>query len=319
MGARRRDRRRRGCATGRRSRTTTPGRGGRRAADELHAPGRPRVAPALKDTSVAEIERRLDALRASSDAALAADERDHAHGLGAARVVEGGGARVARAGPAHPVADDPAPPRSRCEGRAARRRGRPGVLPGPAGHDDLRRGGAASGCAARRAKAPASVVVPLQIPDLPGVPPLARPAAASARPVFEQLVGVSDRLIVDSSEWGGSLPAAYREARASSSVASPSPISPGPARSRSAPGSPSCGRGSRRRRCCRSEARRPSAAPRGVAPLAATPRPPPAPRGGARPARRGRRRAGSRPPAARALGRRHALGRARGVRARPGV
>ena len=50
------------------------------------------------------------------------------------------------------------------------------------------------------AEAPASVVVPLQLPDLPvflrwrGPPPFGR------RP-FEQLTGVADRLIVDSREW----------------------------------------------------------------------------------------------------------------------
>ena len=50
------------------------------------------------------------------------------------------------------------------------------------------------------AEAPASVVVPLQLPDLPvflrwrGRPPFGRAP-------FEQLVGVTDRLIVDSREW----------------------------------------------------------------------------------------------------------------------
>ena len=50
------------------------------------------------------------------------------------------------------------------------------------------------------AEAPASVVVPLQLPDLPvflrwrGRPPFGRPP-------FEQLIGVTDRLIVDSREW----------------------------------------------------------------------------------------------------------------------
>jgi glucose-6-phosphate dehydrogenase assembly protein OpcA len=59
----------------------------------------------------------------------------------------------------------------------------------------------------RTARAPASVVVPLQIPDLPvflrwrGKPPFGRPE-------LDQLVRVSDRLIVDSGEWPG-LPRAY--------------------------------------------------------------------------------------------------------------
>ena len=59
----------------------------------------------------------------------------------------------------------------------------------------------------RRAEAPASIVTPLLITDLPaflrwrGQPPFGAPA-------LEQLVGVADRLVVDSSEWDD-LPAAY--------------------------------------------------------------------------------------------------------------
>jgi len=59
----------------------------------------------------------------------------------------------------------------------------------------------------RTARAPASVVVSLLLPDLPvflrwrGKPPFAKDE-------FEQLVGVTDRLIVDSGEWAG-LPRAY--------------------------------------------------------------------------------------------------------------
>ena len=48
-----------------------------------------RVATTLKDVSVDEVERRLDALE-SHDEIRSADERPHAHGLGAARVVPGG-------------------------------------------------------------------------------------------------------------------------------------------------------------------------------------------------------------------------------------
>lgn len=57
------------------------------------------------------------------------------------------------------------------------------------------------------AKAPASIVVPLQIPNLPvflrwrGRPPFGTGP-------YEQLLGTSDRLIVDSTEWEG-LPRAY--------------------------------------------------------------------------------------------------------------
>lgn len=60
----------------------------------------------------------------------------------------------------------------------------------------------------RRALAPASVVVPLLLVDLPaflrwrGEPPFGDAA-------FEGLVDVVDRLIVDSTEWSGDLPAAY--------------------------------------------------------------------------------------------------------------
>jgi glucose-6-phosphate dehydrogenase assembly protein OpcA len=59
----------------------------------------------------------------------------------------------------------------------------------------------------KRAKAPASIVLPLLIADLPtfcrwrGEPPWGKPE-------LEQLVGVCDRLVVDSSEWTG-IPKAY--------------------------------------------------------------------------------------------------------------
>jgi len=59
-----------------------------------------------------------------------------------------------------------------------------------------------------RAKAPASIVLPLLIPDLPvfirwrGLPPWGAPE-------LDQLLGVVDRLIVDSTEWDD-LPVAYR-------------------------------------------------------------------------------------------------------------
>lgn len=60
-----------------------------------------------------------------------------------------------------------------------------------------------------RALAPASVIEPLLLPDLPaflrwrGLPPFGDPA-------FEGLLGVVDRLIVDSTEWPG-LPAPYEQ------------------------------------------------------------------------------------------------------------
>src|SRR5436190_18342514 len=60
-----------------------------------------------------------------------------------------------------------------------------------------------------RSKAPASVVEPLLVPDLP-VFSRWRGRPGFGEPEFEQLVDVVDRLIVDSSEWGD-LPDAYRE------------------------------------------------------------------------------------------------------------
>ena len=61
----------------------------------------------------------------------------------------------------------------------------------------------------KRAKAPASIVHPLLISDLPafcrwrGEPPWGEPE-------LEQLVGVCNRLVVDSSEWAG-IPGAYEQ------------------------------------------------------------------------------------------------------------
>ena len=65
------------------------------------------------------------------------------------------------------------------------------------------------GLGGKRARAPASIVQPLLIADLPtfcrwrGLPPWGKPE-------LEQLVDVCDRLVVDSSEWRG-LPGAYRD------------------------------------------------------------------------------------------------------------
>jgi len=60
-----------------------------------------------------------------------------------------------------------------------------------------------------RSKAPASIVEPLLVPDLP-VFSRWRGRPGFGEPEFEQLVDVVDRLIVDSSEWDD-LPRAYRE------------------------------------------------------------------------------------------------------------
>jgi glucose-6-phosphate dehydrogenase assembly protein OpcA len=60
----------------------------------------------------------------------------------------------------------------------------------------------------RRSRAPASIVEPLLLPDLPvflrwrGLPPFAGDE-------FEQLADVVDRLIVDSTEWNAEVPRAY--------------------------------------------------------------------------------------------------------------
>ena len=62
----------------------------------------------------------------------------------------------------------------------------------------------------RRSRAPASIVEPLLLPDLPvflrwrGLPPFGSDE-------FDQLADVTDRLIVDSTEWDGEVPGAYVE------------------------------------------------------------------------------------------------------------
>jgi glucose-6-phosphate dehydrogenase assembly protein OpcA len=162
------------------------------------------VAPTLKDTSVAEIERRLQAVRPHEQGAQRTNVLTHMAWVpprwsrAAERVLEG-------LGPMHPsrtilLHPDPKAGADRLDADVA--------------HDCF----GASGrlvCAevirvwlrGRTAKAPASVVVPLELPDLPaflrwrGKPPFGRRE-------FEQLVGVADRLIVDSAEWEG-LPRAY--------------------------------------------------------------------------------------------------------------
>ena len=162
------------------------------------------MAKALISTSVGEIERRLEEAREDDEPSLRTSVLTHMAWVppewsrAAARVMEGLGARVpSRTLLLHP---DPAAKEDRLDAEIEREQ-----FPG-GGHDI---------CAeivhlwlrGRTAKAPASVVVPLQIPDLPvflrwrGRPPFGKPE-------LEQLVGVSDRLIVDSTEWLG-LPAAY--------------------------------------------------------------------------------------------------------------
>jgi len=59
-----------------------------------------------------------------------------------------------------------------------------------------------------RARHPSSVVVPLLVADLPVFCRWRGRPAFDA--VFDDLIGVVDRLIVDSTEWGDDLPSAYR-------------------------------------------------------------------------------------------------------------
>ena len=161
------------------------------------------MAPALKDTSTDEIERWLDEIQPHGYGGQRSNVLTHVAWVppqwsrAATRVLEGLGARhPSRTIMLHP---DPKAAADRidaqvdhdCFGEGER------LLCVEVIHIWLR---------GETAHAPASVVVPLQLPDLPaflrwrGKPPFGRPE-------FEQLIGVSDRLIVDSSEWGDGLPA----------------------------------------------------------------------------------------------------------------
>jgi hypothetical protein len=162
------------------------------------------MAQALTQTSVDEIERRLEEVREGEEPAQRTSVLTHMAWVprewqqAADRVLEGLGPRVpSRTLLLHP---DPGSSANGIDAEIDHE-----CFPG-GGHDVCAevvrlwlRGAAA--------KAPASVVVPLQIPDLPvflrwrGKPPFGRGE-------LEQLVRVSDRLIVDSTEWPG-LPAAY--------------------------------------------------------------------------------------------------------------
>ncbi len=163
------------------------------------------MATTLKGVSVEEVERRLDTLEAHDGSDQRTSVLTHMAWVpprwsrAAARVMEGLGARVpSRTLILHP---DPGARADRLDARIEHE-----VLPGTEDkvcaevvHLWLRGG---------TARVPASVVVSLLLPDLPaflrwrGRPPLGKPE-------FEQLLEVSDRLIVDSGEWPG-LPGAYR-------------------------------------------------------------------------------------------------------------
>jgi hypothetical protein len=162
------------------------------------------MAQALTHTSVDEIERRLEEIREGEEPAQRTSVLTHMAWVppewapAAERVLEGLGPRI----PSRTILLHP-DPRASAKGIDAEVAHE--CFPG-GGHDV---------CAevvriwlrGATARAPASVVVPLQIPDLPvflrwrGRPPFGRSE-------LDQLTRVSDRLIVDSTEWAG-LPGAY--------------------------------------------------------------------------------------------------------------
>jgi len=163
------------------------------------------VAETLKDTTVVEIERCLDALQVHEEQA---EQRTsvltHMAWVppewtrAAERVLEGLGPRH----PSRTILLHPDP-----KARADR-------IDAAVEHECFVEGGRVI-CAeivrlwlrGSTAKTPASVVVPLQLPDLPAFLRW-RGKAPFGRPEFKELVGVADRLIVDSGEWSG-LPQAY--------------------------------------------------------------------------------------------------------------
>jgi glucose-6-phosphate dehydrogenase assembly protein OpcA len=165
------------------------------------------MAPSLKDTSIAEIERLLDDLHDGDGALQRTSVLTHIAWVpsewerAAGRVLEGMGARIpSRTILLHP---DPGAGADRLDAEVGQERFE---SPSKQISAELIR----IWLRGSTARAPASVVVPLQIPDLPAfLRWRGKPACASAE--FEQLVGVTDRLIVDSREWGDRLRPAYRE------------------------------------------------------------------------------------------------------------
>ena len=177
------------------------GRGG-----EADRAGREAVAPPLRDVSVAEIEWRLDELREHETTSQRTSVLTHTAWVplewarAAGRVLEGMGARV----PSRTILLHPDPDASETR------------LDALAEHECFPTGGHETCAETARiwlrgetAKAPASVVAPLQIADLPAFLRW-RGRLPFGSPVLEQLVECHDRLIVDSSEWGDRLAPAYR-------------------------------------------------------------------------------------------------------------
>ncbi len=162
------------------------------------------MAAALRDITVAEIERLLDEVREHAEASQRTSVLTHMAWVprewsrAATRVLDGLGTRV----PSRTILLHPDP------GAKADR------LDAEIEHESLPHAEQTI-CAeivhiwlrGRTALAPASVVVPLQIPDLPVfLRWRGRPPFGTAQ--YEQLVGVTDRLVVDSSEWTR-LPSSY--------------------------------------------------------------------------------------------------------------
>jgi glucose-6-phosphate dehydrogenase assembly protein OpcA len=162
------------------------------------------MASALRDTTVGEIERRLEQLREGDLPVQRTSVATHMAWVppewqrAVSRVMHGLGERVpSRTLLIHP---DPHAAADRIDAEIEQE-----CFPG--GGRDVCAEVVRLWLRGATAKAPASVVVPLHIADLPvylrwrGKPPFGRTE-------LEQLVGVSDRLIVDSTEWTG-LPGAY--------------------------------------------------------------------------------------------------------------
>jgi glucose-6-phosphate dehydrogenase assembly protein OpcA len=162
------------------------------------------MAPTIEDISVGEIERRLERMRESEEPTQRTSVLTHMAWVphewerAASSVLEGLGARIpSRTIFLHPDAKAKV---DRLDAEIEQEHF-------PGGTRDVCAEIVRIWLRGRTAKAPASVVVPLHIADLPvflrwrGRPPFGKPE-------LEQLVGVSDRLIVDSTEWPR-LPGAY--------------------------------------------------------------------------------------------------------------
>jgi Glucose-6-phosphate dehydrogenase subunit len=164
------------------------------------------MAPPLSNVSVADIECRLDELREHETTSQRTSVLTHTAWVplewarAAGRVLEGMGPRVpSRTILLHP---DPGASETRLDALAE--------------HECFPTGGHETCAETARiwlrgetAKAPASVVAPLQIADLPAFLRW-RGRLPFGSAVLDQLVECHDRLVVDSSEWGERLAPLYR-------------------------------------------------------------------------------------------------------------